>query len=534
MSGNPYITSTGNNVYVAFQDFRNGMDDIYLARSTDGGATWLGTVRVDNGDAPGANSSTDPRLACTGSYVYCMWSDWRPGGTSNRPYFNYSSDFGQTWQATSTLISSGTGISFSIMPLRDGIECSGSNVYACFADDRTGMSEVYFNRSTNNGTSWVGDILISDAGNNCFDLEMNIQGSYVYLGWDDNRMTGSGTDIFFDYSSDNGVTWQSPDIGPLDVSSIGIMSVSVDLESEGNYVYATWMDNLLGGQIFYNRSTDNGQTWGSDVLISTGTLPFGLGSVAPDMTAGNGWVNIVWPDPRCVYMGMGLQDIFTNYSSDYGATWLSGSDEADVFCVRSTDAGVTWQTPVQVSDNSNQYPDVLPWVAVKSNGTVDIAYYQFQTISHPQIPEAQVHMAVSTDNASSFGSSYVIQDLTVPPTTNWVGEYIGIAIKDSIAYTVFTDFQQTGNSDIFIDMTANPSQSYLCGDADASGAVDIDDVVYLINYIFGGGPAPVPLAAGDADCSGNIDIDDVVYLINYIFGGGPAPCDPDGDMILDC
>jgi len=68
--------------------------------------------------------------------------------------------------------------------------------------------------------------------------------------------------------------------------------------------------------------------------------------------------------------------------------------------------------------------------------------------------------------------------------------------------------------------------SYVCGDADASGAVDIDDVVYLIAYIFSGGSAPVPLDAGDADCSGAIDIDDVVYLINYIFSGGPAPCCP--------
>ncbi len=75
---------------------------------------------------------------------------------------------------------------------------------------------------------------------------------------------------------------------------------------------------------------------------------------------------------------------------------------------------------------------------------------------------------------------------------------------------------------------------WICGDADASGAVDIDDVVYLINYIFAGGPAPVPLASGDADCAGGIDIDDVVYLINYIFAGGPAPCDPDGDGVPDC
>lgn len=75
---------------------------------------------------------------------------------------------------------------------------------------------------------------------------------------------------------------------------------------------------------------------------------------------------------------------------------------------------------------------------------------------------------------------------------------------------------------------------YICGDADASGDVDIDDVVYLIQYIFAGGPAPQPLEAGDADCSGYVDIDDVVYLIQYIFAGGNAPCDPDGDGTPDC
>jgi hypothetical protein len=74
----------------------------------------------------------------------------------------------------------------------------------------------------------------------------------------------------------------------------------------------------------------------------------------------------------------------------------------------------------------------------------------------------------------------------------------------------------------------------ICGDADRSGGVDIDDVVYLINYIFGGGPAPIPIESGDTDCSGDTDIDDVVYLINFIFAGGPEPCDPDGDEIPDC
>jgi hypothetical protein len=58
------------------------------------------------------------------------------------------------------------------------------------------------------------------------------------------------------------------------------------------------------------------------------------------------------------------------------------------------------------------------------------------------------------------------------------------------------------------------------GDCDCSGDVDIDDVVYLIAYIFSGGPEP----QANPDCQGEVDIDDVVYLINHIFSSGPAPC----------
>lgn len=66
--------------------------------------------------------------------------------------------------------------------------------------------------------------------------------------------------------------------------------------------------------------------------------------------------------------------------------------------------------------------------------------------------------------------------------------------------------------------------SYLCGDADGNDIITISDAVYLINYVFAGGPAPNPLLSGDADCSGFISISDAVALINYIFAGGPAPC----------
>lgn len=64
------------------------------------------------------------------------------------------------------------------------------------------------------------------------------------------------------------------------------------------------------------------------------------------------------------------------------------------------------------------------------------------------------------------------------------------------------------------------------GDIDGNCLVSVSDVVYLINYIFAGGPPPHPCQAGDVDCSGICNISDAVYLINYIFIGGPPPCIP--------
>jgi hypothetical protein len=64
----------------------------------------------------------------------------------------------------------------------------------------------------------------------------------------------------------------------------------------------------------------------------------------------------------------------------------------------------------------------------------------------------------------------------------------------------------------------------VCGDANNNGVIDVSDVVYLINYLFIHGPAPVPqLCAGDTSGDGSVDVSDVVYLINYLFIHGPAP-----------
>ena len=62
------------------------------------------------------------------------------------------------------------------------------------------------------------------------------------------------------------------------------------------------------------------------------------------------------------------------------------------------------------------------------------------------------------------------------------------------------------------------------GDATNDGIINVADVVFLINYLFKGGPEPDLLENGDVNCDSEITSGDVVYLIDYLFREGPSPC----------
>jgi hypothetical protein len=46
-----------------------------------------------------------------------------------------------------------------------------------------------------------------------------------------------------------------------------------------------------------------------------------------------------------------------------------------------------------------------------------------------------------------------------------------------------------------------------------------------VTLFYARGPTGDCGTCGDVDCSGSVDIDDIVYFVNYIFSGGPSPCD---------
>ncbi len=65
--------------------------------------------------------------------------------------------------------------------------------------------------------------------------------------------------------------------------------------------------------------------------------------------------------------------------------------------------------------------------------------------------------------------------------------------------------------------------SFSLGDANGDEVVDLEDVIFLLNYLFKNDDPPDPLEAGDANCNGTVELGDAIFLLNYLFRNGPHP-----------
>ena len=67
---------------------------------------------------------------------------------------------------------------------------------------------------------------------------------------------------------------------------------------------------------------------------------------------------------------------------------------------------------------------------------------------------------------------------------------------------------------------------YICGDVDDNSEINILDIIYLIDYKFKGGPAPLYEDSANVNNDGDVNILDIIYLIDYKFKNGPDPVCP--------
>ncbi len=63
-----------------------------------------------------------------------------------------------------------------------------------------------------------------------------------------------------------------------------------------------------------------------------------------------------------------------------------------------------------------------------------------------------------------------------------------------------------------------------CGDVNGSGSGPfVDDLTYLVDYLFHYGPPPPVMGAADVDGYPGVNVADITYIVAYLFQGGPFP-----------
>jgi hypothetical protein len=229
------------------------------------------------------------------------------------------------------------------------------------------------------------------------------------------------------------------------------------------------------------------------------------------------------------FFGLGVFDI--NLEGQIAASEVNGDGQPLTFAdliylyrvmigdanpIPGPDKGEPRETAVFVQDTnwrtiSVLYPDSLAWA--------------FMTFSD----EITLELAGGDMSLQQEGQAALVYPLTGYKT--YFGEGLLLNYNGSGLLSSVDAYDYVGSVPTSISVVAGP---YVCGDADASGGRDIDDIVYIVAYIFTGGPPPVPMNSGDVDCSGDVDVDDAVYIIHFVFSMGSPPCDSDDDGIPDC
>lgn len=69
--------------------------------------------------------------------------------------------------------------------------------------------------------------------------------------------------------------------------------------------------------------------------------------------------------------------------------------------------------------------------------------------------------------------------------------------------------------------------SFICGNINGTGGVNVADLTYLVEFLFFGGSDPQPMASANVNCQGGDvpNVADLTYMVTFLFESGPAPCD---------
>jgi hypothetical protein len=266
----PQIASFGENVYLVWRE-KNFKNDQVLFRNP---SNYTNVTRV-LGNVSG--TVVYPQVAASGENVYVVWASLTQG--NNDIFFIKSTDRGKTF-GNLTDLSSNQGTSAEVQ-----IAVNGENIYIVWSDDTTGNNEIYYSRSTNNGSSFSEPSNLSNDRGSSTEPQLSSYGNNVYVIWNDRR--AQTDNVLFKRSLDNGANFMT--IGnPLNPNINTGRSRELDIVAFEDNIYVVW-NRVLTDDIYFSSSKNNGTTFSGPKVVS-----LGIPSLSPEIALSRNYVYIVW------------------------------------------------------------------------------------------------------------------------------------------------------------------------------------------------------------------------------------------------
>jgi hypothetical protein len=341
-----------------------------------------------------SGQSFNPKAAIdSDNNIHMLWQDITPG--NYEIFYKKSTNGGITWSTKRLSWTSGVSKNPAI-----AVE-SGNHIHVVWYDETPGNAEIYYKRSTNGGVTWGSIKRLTWNSGGSYSPEIAADSGQIHVAWEDN--TPGNYEIYYKRSANGGETWGS--IKRLTWNTGGSYRPAIAIDSSDN-IHMVWKDSTPGNfEIYYKRSTDGGVNWG-DIRRLTWTMA----SIRPAITIDSSDnIHTVW------------------YESS------PGNDE--IYYKRSTNGGVTWDSTKRLTWNAGD--SYAPEIAVDSNNGIHLGWYDFTP------GNAEIFYKRSTNNGVSWESA---KRLT------WNTGYSGfpaIALDLSDTIHIFWNDGSPGNDEIY-------------------------------------------------------------------------------------
>ncbi len=291
--------SSIDEIYVVWEDNRNSNSDIYFACSKNFGMNWTDpNIKISNESSGYDQRDPDIALDVMGN-IYVVWEDVRNGDWDI--YFAMSTDNGATWSNPNIRVGTDTTNASQRNPSL-ALDLLG-NIYVTWQDDRNSDRDIYFTKSENQGAVWYSDKRVNSDTLNQNQRAPTIavdSTGIISIAWQDNRNSALyGGDIYYANSMDGGGNWTDPNIRVnSDSSSADQQSPSLVIDLD-NVIHITWHDFMAGeSDIYYANSADYGATWLSPNPRVSDDITDNIQQNPSIATYSNDRVYIVWEDKR--------------------------------------------------------------------------------------------------------------------------------------------------------------------------------------------------------------------------------------------